>query len=126
RRTTNFFPASWAGLCVYQTGPVEIEKELKDGDIIRIGEGELEVIHVPGHSPGSIALYCRKEKFAIVGDALFEGSIGRTDLPGGNHRQLIDAIKKRLLTLPEETLIYPGHGGSTTVGREKDMNPFLY
>lgn len=106
-------------------GPLEIERELKDGDIIRIGHGELEVILVPGHSPGSIALYCRKEGFAIVGDALFEGSIGRTDLLGGNHRQLIDAIKTRLLTLPEETVIYPGHGGSTTVGREKDMNPFL-
>ncbi len=106
-------------------GPIEIERHLNDGDIIRIGDGEMQVIHVPGHSPGSIALYCRNEGFAIVGDALFEGSIGRTDLPGGNYRQLIDAITTRLLTLPEATVIYPGHGGSTTVGREKEMNPFL-
>lgn len=104
---------------------VEITEYLKDGDIIRIGEGELEVIEVPGHSQGSIALYDRKDGFVIVGDALFKGSIGRTDLPGGDHSQLIKSIKDRLLTLPEDTVIYSGHGPSTTIGTEKVSNPFL-
>lgn len=106
-------------------GPIEIERPLHDGDTVRIGSGELKVLHVPGHSPGSIVLYCEKEGFAIAGDTLFEGSVGRSDLPGGNHRQLIDAISSKILTLPEETVIYPGHGDPTTVGNEKKMNPFL-
>ena len=83
------------------------------------------MLHVPGHSPGSICLYDKEDGFVIVGDALFEGSIGRTDLPGGNHRQLIDAIKNKLLTLPRETTVFPGHGGATTIGREWDTNPYL-
>lgn len=104
---------------------VEITEYLNDGDIIKIGEGELEVIEVPGHSQGSIALYDRKDGFVIVGDALFRGSIGRTDLPGGDHPQLIRSIKERLLTLPENTVVYSGHGPSTTIGAEKGGNPFL-
>lgn len=98
---------------------------LKDGDIIHIGKGSLEVIHVPGHSPGSIALYDRKDGFLIAGDILFAGSVGRTDLPGGSHDQLIRGIKSRLLKLPADTVVYPGHGPATTIGHETLHNPFL-
>ena len=104
---------------------VEISEYLKDGDVIRIGEGELKVIHVPGHSQGSIALYDEKDGFMIAGDILFAGSIGRTDLPGGNHEQLISGIKSKLLSLPDNTVVYPGHGPSTTIGAERYSNPFL-
>ncbi len=104
---------------------VEIERPLKEGDVVKIGKGELKVLHVPGHSPGSICLYDEADGFVIVGDALFEGSIGRTDLPGGNFRQLIDAIKSKLLTLPKETVVFSGHGDATTIGRELEQNPYL-
>ncbi len=104
---------------------VEIERNLQEGDVVKIGSGELNVIHVPGHSPGSICLYDKADGFVIVGDALFQGSIGRTDLPGGNHRQLVDAIKNKLLTLPRETTVFSGHGDATTIGNEWDSNPYL-
>lgn len=104
---------------------IEISEYLNDGDTIKIGDGELLVISVPGHSRGSIALYDKKDGFVIVGDALFNGSIGRTDLPGGNYAQLIDSIKNKLLALPDDTIVYPGHGPATTIGREKRSNPFL-
>lgn len=104
---------------------VEITEYLTDGDIIKIGDGELEVICVPGHSPGSVALYDKKDNFLIAGDALFKGSIGRTDLPGGSHSQLISSIKEKLLTLPDNTVVYPGHGPATTIGDERRLNPYL-
>lgn len=106
-------------------GRVEIGHQLKEGDVIRIGGGELKVLHVPGHSPGSIALYDEADRFVIVGDTLFEGSIGRTDLMGGSHSQLVDAINKKLMSLPEDVVVFPGHGDSTTIGRERQMNPYL-
>ena len=98
---------------------------LKKGDKLKMDEDELEIIEVPGHSPGSICFYCRKQKFIISGDVLFRQSIGRTDLPGGNHQTLIQNISKKLLTLPAETKVYSGHGDMTTIGEEKRMNPFL-
>lgn len=104
---------------------VEIGHQLKEGDVIKIGSGELKVLHVPGHSPGSIALYDKSDRFVIVGDTLFEGSIGRTDLMGGSHSQLVDAINKKLMSLPEDVVVFPGHGDSTTIGRERQMNPYL-
>lgn len=104
---------------------VTIDTYLEAGDKIKIGNGELEVLHVPGHSPGSIALYDREGKFVITGDTLFEGSVGRTDLPGGNGEQLIKAIKDNLMSLPDDTIVYPGHGPATTIGRERSANPFL-
>lgn len=104
---------------------IEITQYLKDGDIINIGKGQLQVIEVPGHSKGSIALYDSRDGFLISGDALFQGSIGRTDLPGGNYSQLIENIRTKLLTLPDDTIVYPGHGPSTTIGEEKRSNPFL-
>lgn len=104
---------------------VEITFPLSEGDEISIGDGKLEVMHVPGHSPGSIVLYDRKDGFVIAGDVLFNGSVGRADLPGGNMVQLIEGIKNKLLILPDETVVYPGHGPATTIGRERRANPFL-
>lgn len=104
---------------------VSLTSYLEDGDKVKVGEGELDVLHVPGHSPGSIALYDPEGKYVIVGDALFDGSIGRTDLPGGDFRTLINSIRSKLLTLPDDTTVYPGHGPATTIGREKKYNPYL-
>lgn len=104
---------------------ISIDSYLTDGEIIKIGDGELHVIHVPGHSPGSVALYDPQGGFVISGDALFEGSVGRSDLPGGNSAQLIKSIREQLLTLPDKTIVYPGHGDPTTIGRERASNPFL-
>lgn len=103
----------------------EITDFLNDGDVIKIGEGELKVIAVPGHSLGSVALYDKADGFVIVGDALFQGSIGRTDLPGGDYATLIKSIKSRLLALPDDTVVYPGHGEPTTIGDERRLNPYL-
>ena len=105
--------------------PVGIDKPLKDGEIIHIGDGELEVINVPGHSPGGIALYDRKDGFLIAGDILFQGSVGRADLPGGDMNALVSGIQSKLLTLPENTTVFPGHGPATTIGDEKAYNPYL-
>ncbi|MDE6533744.1 MAG: MBL fold metallo-hydrolase [Muribaculaceae bacterium] len=104
---------------------VVIDSFLNDGDVVNIGNGSLLVIQVPGHSQGSIALYDQKDGFVIVGDALFQGSIGRTDLPGGDFDTLISSIKNGLLSLPDSTVVYPGHGAPTTIGDEKKYNPFL-
>jgi hydroxyacylglutathione hydrolase len=98
---------------------------LKGGDKISIGEDELDVIEAPGHSPGHICFYSPKQNFLIGGDVLFNRSIGRTDLPGGNHAQLIKNIKEKLFVLPDETVVYSGHGPATTIGEEKKENPYL-
>ena len=102
-----------------------IETFLNDGDEIRIGNSLLKVLGVPGHSPGSIALYDKDSHFVITGDALFAGSIGRTDLPGGDYATLIGSITQKLMKLPEDTIVYPGHGPATTIGKEKTQNPYL-
>lgn len=104
---------------------VSISTYLSDGEKIKIGNGELEVIHVPGHSPGGIALYDKEGGFVIAGDSLFSGSIGRTDLPGGNMSQLVSAVRQKLLTLPPETIVYSGHGPATTIEKERKYNPYL-
>lgn len=98
---------------------------LKEGDKIHIGEDELDIIEAPGHSPGHICFYSPKQNFLIGGDVLFNRSIGRTDLPGGNHAQLIKNIKEKLFVLPDATVVYSGHGPVTTIGEEKAENPFL-
>ena len=98
---------------------------LKDGDKVLLGEDELQVIEAPGHSPGSICFYCKKQNFIIGGDVLFQRSIGRTDLPGGNHQTLLDSIRQKLFVLPDETVVYSGHGATTTIGEEKLYNPYL-
>ncbi len=94
------------------------------GEII-FGNTLLKVINVPGHSPGHIALFCEKEKFVITGDTLFSGSIGRTDLPGGNYDILMDSITSKILPLGDDVIVYPGHGPSTSIEKEKKTNPFL-
>jgi glyoxylase-like metal-dependent hydrolase (beta-lactamase superfamily II) len=98
---------------------------VEEGDIIKFGESEMTVLHIPGHSPGGISLVSHMNKIAFTGDTLFQGSIGRSDLPGGDHNLLIRNIKEKLLTLDPSTQIYPGHGPSTTIGEEKMYNPFL-
>lgn len=102
-----------------------VTRYLSDGETVKIGNGSLEVIHVPGHSPGGIGLYDAKDGFLISGDTLFEGSIGRTDLEGGNLARLLESVKKRFYSLPDSTVVYPGHGPSTTIGKEKVSNPFV-
>lgn len=104
---------------------VTVKNQLSDEGKLPLGNDDFEVINVPGHSPGSIALYSKKSGIVFTGDALFQGSIGRTDLPGGNYSTLIRSITDRLLTLPDQTVVYPGHGPSTTIGNEKKFNPYL-
>lgn len=98
---------------------------LKEGDTIRLGEDELKILFTPGHSPGSLSFYCEKQHFVISGDVLFYRSVGRTDLPGGDHQTLIDSIERELMILPDDTKVYSGHGPATNIGDEKKMNPFL-
>lgn len=98
---------------------------LKEGDEITLRNDKLKIIEVPGHSPGSICFYCEEQKFIIGGDVLFNNSIGRTDLPGGSHEDLLRNIKEKLFTLPDDVKVYPGHGVETTIGNEKKFNPFL-
>lgn len=93
--------------------------------IVNFGNSELKIFHVPGHSPGSLAYYSATDKFLIAGDVLFKGSIGRTDLPGGDYDLLIKSISSKLLVLPPETVVYPGHGPATTIKTETDTNPFF-
>lgn len=125
KRVLEYAPA--AGLMwnmpfeTYQ-GPLEM---VEAGQLLHLGEDVLEVLFVPGHSPGHIAFYSSKQGFVISGDVLFRESIGRTDLPGGNHAQLISSIRNVLFALPDETVVYSGHGMATTIGYEKTHNPFL-
>lgn len=102
-----------------------IDMELKDGDVLHVGGEELRVLAVPGHSPGSIALYVPESGFVITGDALFAGAIGRTDLPGGDFATLVGSIRDKLMKLPPETVVLPGHGDETTIGRELKSNPYI-
>ncbi|MDR1883378.1 MAG: MBL fold metallo-hydrolase [Prevotella sp.] len=102
-----------------------IGKYLNENDAVTFGKQKFIVLEVPGHSPGSIVFYNREAGCVFVGDVLFRGSVGRTDLAGGNHEQLIDGIKKKLLTLPKETVIYSGHGPLTTIGEEIKSNFYL-
>ena len=103
----------------------EIETFLDDGDVVRFGNSELTVRHVPGHSPGSLVFYASEANFVISGDVLFQHSIGRTDLWGGNLQLLLQGIREKLFTLPDSTTVYPGHGGTTTISDEKRHNPFV-
>jgi hydroxyacylglutathione hydrolase len=102
-----------------------IEIPIADNESIALGNDALKAILVPGHSPGSLSFYSPQGGFVITGDALFLGSIGRTDLPGGNYDTLISSIRNRLLILPPETTVFPGHGDPTTIGNEISTNPFL-
>ena len=98
---------------------------LEEGDILEFGESKLEILFTPGHAPGHICLFNKEGSFIVSGDVLFNGSIGRTDLPGGDFDTLIESIKTKLMTLQDETIVYCGHGPSTSIGRERLSNPFL-
>ena len=97
---------------------------LKEGDIVQFGNTTLHVLFLPGHSPGHVGFFNLEQRLILSGDVLFEGSIGRTDLPGGDFNTLIDSIHRKLFTLPDEVVVYPGHGRTTTLGQEKISNPF--
>jgi hydroxyacylglutathione hydrolase len=114
--------ASSYGFTAYR--PIEAEKLLTAGDTIQVGDTLLAVLHVPGHSPGHIALYNRQANVCLSGDVLFRGSIGRTDLPGGDHTLLLQSIHQQLFPLGDEVVVYPGHGPTTTIGKEKSTNVF--
>jgi glyoxylase-like metal-dependent hydrolase (beta-lactamase superfamily II) len=105
--------------------PMNPVRFLEDGDEVRFGESALRVLYTPGHADGSICLWSEAQHFVISGDVLFCGSIGRTDLPTGNFRLLEESIKEKLYTLDDKTVVYPGHGPSTTIGFEKASNPFI-
>lgn len=109
----------------FQPGPPHQTDFLKHQDEIFFGESKLQVIETPGHSPGGICFFNKEEGWVIAGDALFRLSIGRTDLPGGNHAHLLRSIRSRLFSLPDETIVYSGHGPSTSIGFEKRHNPFF-
>jgi hydroxyacylglutathione hydrolase len=115
--------AAWIG--VEDPGKVEIDRSIGQGDTVGAGSLAANVIHTPGHTEGSVCLYFPAEKKLIAGDTLFAGSIGRTDLPGGSTQKIIDSLQEKVLALPDETLVVPGHGPLTTIGKERESNPFL-
>jgi glyoxylase-like metal-dependent hydrolase (beta-lactamase superfamily II) len=115
--------ASWLG--IQPPDQIDIDTPAADGGSLSVGATDIQLIHTPGHTQGSMCLYIPSEGKLIAGDTLFRDSVGRTDLPGGNSRKLLSSVKTRLLVLPEETIVFPGHGASTTIGREKEHNPFL-
>ena len=115
--------ATWIG--VPSPGPVTIDATLADQNPIQIGELKAQAIHTPGHTEGSTCIYFPSEKKLIAGDTLFAGSIGRTDLPGGDFQKIISSLHERVLTLPEDTIVIPGHGPATSIGEEKQSNPYM-
>jgi hydroxyacylglutathione hydrolase len=133
--------AQWLGVPTPET--MRIQDYVKEGDTVRWGGFAARVLHTPGHTPGSISLIVQPEATpsmpsptrpagqaeidsrVLAGDTLFQESIGRTDLPGGSFRQILSSIREKLLTLPDETIVYPGHGDTTTIGHEREFNPFL-
>jgi hydroxyacylglutathione hydrolase len=115
--------AAWLGIETPETAPPD--ESLTDGRHVGLENYPAEVIHTPGHTQGSICLHFAPLKMVLAGDTLFAGSIGRTDLPGGNFEQIIDSIHSRLLNLPDETRVVPGHGPATTIAVERKTNPFL-
>lgn len=98
---------------------------LREEEVIRLGDDELQVLFTPGHSPGHVSFWCQAQHFVLSGDVLFRQSIGRTDLPGGSFDTLIQSIREKLFVLPDETIVYPGHGPETTISQEKQNNPYL-
>ena len=115
--------AAWVGM--KPPGKIAIDQSVKDADRLRVGGLDATVMHTPGHTEGSICLYFPAEQKLIAGDTLFAGSIGRTDLPGGSFDKIMDSLKGRVLALPDETIVVPGHGPETTIGEERETNPFL-
>jgi len=115
--------AAWLGMPA--PGKVDIDQSLGQADTVKAGSLSAQVLHTPGHTEGSICLYFPAEHKLIAGDTLFAGSIGRTDLPGGSYEKILHSIHDRVLALPDETIVIPGHGPLTTIGEERESNPFL-
>jgi glyoxylase-like metal-dependent hydrolase (beta-lactamase superfamily II) len=115
--------AEWLGMAAPPNPGIDTPAH--EGDVLRAGSIEAQVIHTPGHTPGSLSLFLPGENKLIAGDTLFRGSVGRTDLPGGDARLIAESIRGKLYALPEETIVVPGHGSNTTIGREKISNPFV-
>ncbi|HEY6391817.1 MAG TPA: MBL fold metallo-hydrolase [Bryobacteraceae bacterium] len=115
--------AGWLGMRTPEKTSIDVNA--RDGDSLTLGAAEFHVLHTPGHTQGSISLWIPAENKVVAGDTLFRDSIGRTDLPGGNSRQILQSIHEKLLPLDEGTVVIPGHGPNTTIGREKERNPFL-
>jgi len=115
--------ATWIG--VEDPGKVEIDQSLEQFDTVKAGSLTASVLHTPGHTEGSICLYFPAEKKLIAGDTLFAGSIGRTDLPGGSYDKILNSLHEKVLALPDDTVVVPGHGQLTTIGEERESNPFL-
>jgi hydroxyacylglutathione hydrolase len=115
--------AAWIGVAA--PGKVEIDQSVGQADTVKAGSLTANVLHTPGHTEGSICLYFPLEQKLIAGDTLFAGSIGRTDLPGGSFEKIIRSIREKVLALPDETIVVPGHGALTTIGDEREKNPFL-
>jgi len=115
--------AAWVGMAVPEQ--VQIDQPLANGDKLQTGNLEATVMHTPGHTEGSVCLYFAAEHKLIAGDTLFAGSIGRTDLPGGSLKKIMSSLHERVLTLPDETVVIPGHGPLTSIGAERETNPFL-
>jgi glyoxylase-like metal-dependent hydrolase (beta-lactamase superfamily II) len=102
-----------------------VDRHISDGEVLEVGKLKLRSLYTPGHAPGHLAFYIEDEGVVLSGDALFAGSVGRVDLPGGSMEVLMRSIEERLLTLPDETWVYPGHGPQTSIGNERTSNPFL-
>lgn len=115
--------AAWLGIPTPER--TSIDQDIRDGDRLLLGGTGFEVRHTPGHTQGSISIFIPAEAKLLAGDTLFARSIGRTDLPGGDGRQILHSIKDKLMVLPEETIVIPGHGPATTIGAEREQNPFL-
>ncbi|MGI9102448.1 MAG: MBL fold metallo-hydrolase [Terriglobales bacterium] len=115
--------AAWVGM--KPPGKVSIDQTLADAEQLKVGTMAARVMHTPGHTEGSICLYFPAERKLIAGDTLFAGSIGRTDLPGGSTKKIMESLHTRVLALPDETIVVPGHGPLTTIGEERESNPFL-
>ncbi len=115
--------ASWLGM--ENPSRTTIDTEAREGVALRLGDAAFQILETPGHTQGSVSIWIPAENKLVAGDTLFRDSIGRTDLPGGDGRQILRSIKNQLLPLPEDTTVVPGHGPATTIGREKDRNPFL-
>ena len=115
--------ASWIGMP--SPGEVKIDQSVDQADTVKAGGLTANVLHTPGHTEGSVCLYFPVEKTLIAGDTLFAGSIGRTDLPGGSFKKIINSLHEKVLALPDDTVVVPGHGGLTTIGEERESNPFL-
>lgn len=115
--------AAWIGVATPER--VEIDQNLAHADTVKAGSLAAQVLHTPGHTEGSVCLYFPAEKKLIAGDTLFAGSIGRTDLPGGSYEKILHSLHQRVLALPDETVVVPGHGPVTTIGEERESNPFL-